>query len=147
MSGRIKRLNRLLAIRRLQEDLDRRSLKLALASVAEVEAGLIRQEAAQLESSALARTALSTGARGEWLLADAQSAVAGWNRGRLRPLLHVRANEASEATQKFLESHREHEQVQQLADNARRAAKYEEDRKAQAAADDWFLSRRKRPMD
>lgn len=145
MSGRAERLHRLLAIRRLKEDLDRRSLKLALASLAEVEAGLFRQGAALVESRSMALTALSAGDRREWLMAEAQGEVAGWNQGRLQPLLRARASEASAATQKFLESHREHEQVQQLIENAQRAAKSEDDRKAQMAADDWFLSKRARP--
>ena len=42
--------------------------------------------------------------------------------------------------EKFLESRREHEQVKQLVEDAKQAAAVEEDRRAQAAADDWFLS-------
>ena len=52
--------------------------------------------------------------------------------------------EVAPAMEKFLESRREHEQVKQLVENARQAARLEEDRRAQAAADDWFLSRRTR---
>ncbi len=78
-----KRLERLLAIRRLNEDLDRRTLALALAAVAEVETALARQEETQAEARLAAQAALAAGERGEWLLADAQSEVAGWNRGRL----------------------------------------------------------------
>ena len=147
MSGRAERLERLLAIRRLSENLDRRTLEVALASVAEVEAGLARQEAALAESRVTGRTALSNGERGEWLMADAQGEVAGWNRVRLRGLLRVRSDEAAAAMQRFLESRREHEQVKQLVENARQVAYEEEGRRAQAAADDWFLSRRSRLTD
>jgi hypothetical protein len=144
VSGRAERLERLLAIRRLSENLDRRTLEVALASVAEVEAGLARQEAALAESRVTGRTALSNGERGEWLMADAQGEVAGWNRVRLRG---VRSDEAAAAMQRFLESRREHEQVKQLVENARQVAYEEEGRRAQAAADDWFLSRRSRLTD
>jgi hypothetical protein len=131
----------LLAIRRLNEELDRVALAAALAGVAEVEVALARQETALVESRVTARKALGAGERGEWLLADAQGEVAGWNRAGLRPLLQTRTEAVARAMEKFLESRREHEQVKQLVENARQAARVEEDRRAQAAADDWFLSR------
>lgn len=142
MSERAKRLDRLLAIRRLSEELDRRTLSLALASVAEVETALDVQKTNLTEAKLTARRALTAGDRGEWLMADAQSEVAGWNRGRLGVLLEARASEVPPAMQKFLESRCEHEQVKQLIENAQTAERIEEGRKAQAASDDWFLSRR-----
>lgn len=147
MSGRAKRLERLLAIRRLNEDIDRRTLGLALASVAEVEVALATQETALVEARLAARSALNTGDRGEWLLADAQHEVAGWNQVHLDTLLQVRAAKVPPAMQRFLESRREHEQVQQLVESAEQFERIEEDRRAQAAADDWFLSRRARAAD
>jgi hypothetical protein len=144
VSGRTGRLTRLLAIRRLSQELDRRTLALALASVAEVEAALGMQERALAESRVAARAALSEGDRGQWLLADAQGEVAGWNRGRLDVLLGERVEIVAPAMEKFVESRREHEQVKRLVEDARQATSIEEDRRAQAAADDWFLSRRAR---
>jgi hypothetical protein len=44
----------------------------------------------------------------------------------------------------FLESRREFEQVKLLLEDARQAARIDQNRRAQAAADDWFLSRRVR---
>ena len=146
MSGSAKRLFRLLGIRKLNEDLDRRALELALAAVAEVEAAILRQETALSESRLATRSALTSSDRGEWLLADAQSEVAGWNWVRLRTLLPSRAAKVAPAMEKFLESRREHEQVKQLIENAQQSARTEEDRNAQSAADDWFLSKRTRPM-
>ncbi len=142
MSGRRERLGRLLAIRRLSEEMERRVLALALASVAEVEGALARQETALADSKLAARKALQEGERGEWLLADAQGEVAGWNRGRLRVLLQTRAEAMAPAMEKFLESRREHEQVKQLVEGMRQAARVEEERRAQATADDRFLSQR-----
>jgi flagellar biosynthesis chaperone FliJ len=147
MSGRAGRLERLLAIRALNEELDRHTLEVALASMSEVEAALLRQEQALSESKLAARTALSDGNHSEWLLADAQIEVAGWNRQRLQTLLRPRAQAASEAMERLVESRREQEQVKQLVDDAARAARSKEDRRTQAAADDWFLSRRKRTVD
>jgi hypothetical protein len=147
MSQSGKRLARLAAIRKLNEDLDRRNLQLALASVAEVEAGLARQEAARGESKAAAVAALSDGNRCEWLMSDAQSEVAGWNRDRLQVILEARTVAVAPAMARFIESRQEHEQVKQLVENARNSASIEDGRKAQAAADDWFLSRRARPAE
>jgi NAD kinase len=131
----------------LSEELDRRALELALASVAEVEAALARQEAMRVDARQTARAALTAGDRGEWLLADAQHEVAGWNRGRLGVLLETRAAEVPPAMERFLGSRREHEQVKQLIESARQAEQVEESRRGQAAADDWFLSKRARAAD
>jgi hypothetical protein len=142
MSGRAERLGRLLAIRRVSEDLDRSALGLALASVAEVEMEMGAQENALTEARVMARAALGAGDRSEWLLADAQGEVAGWNRSKLKVLLVGRAEVAGAARAKFLESRLEHEQVKKLVEAAEQAARLDESRRSQAAADDWFLSRR-----
>jgi hypothetical protein len=147
VSARTKRLDRLLAIRRLNEELHRRSLGLALASVAEVEAALATQEATLAEATQTARAALTADDRGEWLLADAQHEVAGWNRRRLGVLLQARTAEVPPAMERFLESRREYEQVKQLVEDAQQAEQIEEDRRTQVATDDWFLSKRVRATD
>jgi hypothetical protein len=144
VTGQAGRLARLLAIRRLSEDMERRKLELALAAVAEVESALTQQETALAEAARAARAALGAGERGGWLLADAQREVAGWNRKRLGELRKTRAEAVGPAMERFVQSRQEHEQVKQLVEDARHAAGIEEDRKAQAAADDWFLSRKGR---
>ena len=48
--------------------------------------------------------------------------------------------------ERFLDSRRECEQVKLLMDAARLELRVDEDRRAQAAADDWFLARRARGM-
>jgi hypothetical protein len=144
MSGRRNRLDRLRAIRQLCEGIDRRNLQTALAAVAEVERAMRAQGAARMNAGMSARAALTAADRGEWLLAEAQIEVAGWNCGRLVVLQRARASEVAPAMERFLESRREHEQVKQLVDAAKQAAKVEDDRRAQATADDWFLSRRAR---
>jgi flagellar biosynthesis chaperone FliJ len=144
VNARRERLSRLRAIRHLGEDIRRRDLQAALAAVIEVEAALEVQEAARTNAGLAAHTALAADDRGEWLMAEAQIEVAGWNRQRLRVLLRAREGEVAPATEKFLESRRQHEQVKHLVDAAQQAAKVDSDRKAQAVADDWFLSRRPR---
>jgi hypothetical protein len=142
MSERARRLERLSAIRRLGEELGRRTLQMALGAVAEVESAIDAQDASLVEAKVESRDALAAGDRGEWLMADAQGEVAGWNKGRLGYLLRERMSEVPPAMEAFLESRREHEQVKHLVDDARGAARVDEDRKAQAAADDWFAGRR-----
>ena len=141
MSGKEIRLRRLLAIRRLGEELNRRTLAQALASVVEVESAIVRQEAILVDTGVAARNALAAGDRAEWLLTDAQREVTAWNRERLSGLLKSRAVEVPPAMEKFLDSRREHEQIKQLVGNLKRAADIDEGRKEQAASDDWFLSR------
>jgi hypothetical protein len=137
-------LDRLLAIRRLSEELDRNALAMALASVHEAESAIAGQEAMQAEAKQVGRQALTTGDRSEWLMADAQNEVAGWNRKRLETLREERAKAVPPAMEKFMESRLEHEQVKKLIENARQVAEIEGGRRAQAASDDWFLSRRMR---
>jgi hypothetical protein len=137
-------LDRLLAIRRLSEELDRNALAMVLASVHEAESAIAGQEAMQAEAKQVGRQALTTGDRSEWLMADAQNEVAGWNRKRLETLREERAKAVPPAMEKFMESRLEHEQVKKLIENAKLAEEIEDGRRAQAAADDWFLSRRTR---
>lgn len=144
MSGRAQRLDRLLVIRRLGEELDRRTLTLALASVAQVERALDDQKIQVTDARQIAHDALDTGDRSEWLMADAQTEVAGWNTERLGVLLEARASEVPPAMAKFMESRCEHEQVKKLIENAQEVERIEEGRRAQAASDDWFLSKRLR---
>jgi hypothetical protein len=129
------------------EDLCRRRLQLAFAAVAEVDSGLARQTMALAEAGLAARNALASGDRGEWLLADAQREVAGWNRSQLEVLLRARIADVAPAMERFLASRREHEQVKQLIENERQKTSREADRKSQTEADDWFLSRRTRLND
>jgi hypothetical protein len=100
------------------------------------------QEDALTEARVTARAALDAGDRNEWLLADAQGEVARWNRSKLKVLLSARAEVAGTAMEKFLESRLEHEQVKKLVEAAEQAGRIDEGRRSQAAADDWFLSRR-----
>jgi site-specific DNA-adenine methylase len=76
------------------------------------------------------------------MMADALSEVSGWNRSKLKKLLATRTEAAGKAMVKFLESRREHEQVKQLVKDAEQATRVDEVRRAQASADDWFLSKR-----
>jgi hypothetical protein len=144
MSERVRRLARLQEIRRLREELDRQALELASAAVAEVELAVRTQENSHSEAAQQARSALTAGDRGEWLMADAQSEVAGWNRRGLGVLHAQRTGAVAPAKGRFLESRREHEQVKLLVEDAQQAARVEEGRRAQAASDDWFLGRRMR---
>jgi hypothetical protein len=128
-------------MRRLGEDLNRRTLAQALACVAEVESAIVRQGAILVDAGLAARDALAAGDRAEWLLTDAQREVTVWNRERLSGLLKLRAVEVPPAMEKFLDSRREHEQIKQLVGNLKQAADLDEGRKQQAASDDWFLSR------
>jgi flagellar biosynthesis chaperone FliJ len=144
MSGSARRLDRLLAIRHLSEEIDRSTLANVLSSVHQAERAIASQELTRLDAKQAARQALSSGNRGEWLFADAQCEVAGWNRSRLDVIRQQRELDVPPAREKFMQSRCEHEQVKQLIENARQEAKIDESRKAQAAADDWFLSKRLR---
>jgi flagellar export protein FliJ len=144
VNGGTRRLMRLVGVRRISEELARRDLGLAVAAVAEVDAALQGNAQNKSEAEHVARAALGAGERGEWLLADAQSEVAGWNRGRLEGLRAERLVAVGPARERFLESRREHEQGKVLVEGAREMERVEGERRAQAEADDWFLGKRVR---
>ena len=144
MIPREKRLRRLLAIRRIGEEQERRRLQAVLASVAEVDSALNVQQQTIVGSGEASATALRQGNLHEWLFTEAQIEVAGWNRARLAPVHQERQAAVGPATADFLERRREHEQVRQLIRDIRSEQQVADDRRTQAAADDWFLARRAR---
>ncbi len=128
-------------IRKLQEELERGALELAVSAVAEVERAIKVDETALMESQVLSREALKDGDRGEWLLADAQGEVARANMDKLGVLLGQREAEVPVAMERFLARRREAEQVKVLVDEAGRVEDAEGARREQAAADEWVISR------
>jgi flagellar export protein FliJ len=141
MSTKILRLQGLARIRRLQEEIERRALQLAVAAVAEVESALQSDAAAMLESRESAREALRAGDRSEWLLADAQGEVARANIDKLGCLLTKREAQVPIATARFLVCRHEHEQSKVLVRETRQAEAVEDARREQATADEWVISR------
>src|SRR4051812_13932094 len=94
---RVEKLKRLLAIRRLSEDLDRSALRGVLASVTEAETSLTAQREALLEAGQETRNALAIGERVEWLLSVAKREVTAGNIDRATFLLNERRAVADSA--------------------------------------------------
>ena len=69
---KIARLDRLVAIRQLREDLDRVTLQRATAALEEVDAAQRAAQTAVREARVAGRAALDAGERGDWIMADAQ---------------------------------------------------------------------------
>ena len=144
MTRRNQRLQRLLAIRRIGEEIARRNLQSALGSLAEAETALSQQQSAIADAIEVTSSALQSGNRNERLFAEAQSEVAGWNRMRLAPVVESCRAEIQSVTPAFLDRRREAEQMQQLVEDNRTQQQLMEDHKAQAAVDEWFLAQRAR---
>jgi hypothetical protein len=140
----MRRLDRLLEVRRIAEDVERSHLLAAHTAVSVVEAARERQQQAIEGAAASSADALGRGHRNEWLFAEAQSEVAAGNRARLLPLLSARRAGIAPATAAYLEKRRELRQIQQLVAEGRERQRLSDGRRAQAAADDWFLARRLR---
>jgi flagellar export protein FliJ len=141
VSGRAERLSRLLAIRRLKEDMERGGLRTAMAAVAEVVGALAGMDAALSEARSTGRLALGDGRRHDWLMADAQRETAKMRATTLVKILAQRRGAAATAMETFLESRREHEQVKRLVEDSERETRTVEARRAQTAADEWFLAK------
>ena len=141
MSAKVRRMQGLARIRRVQEETERRELAAALGAVHEVGAALRGDGAALIESDQLGRAALGRGDRGEWLLAEAQGEVARANLAKLRLLLTKREAAVPAARARYLACRLEHERTKVLVDASMRTEADEQARREQAAADEWVISR------
>lgn len=141
MNRKPGKLERLLTIRQLQEEVGRCALQGLFASVTEVETSIETQREAFVEAGQQARDALTAGSREQWLMASARRGVSQSNKGRLSLLLDARRASLKPAMKQFLESRREREEVNLLVEDAKRDATTNEVRRLQAAADEWFLGR------
>lgn len=142
MTQRGQRLRRLLAIRRAGEEVERRHLQSALATAAAADSAVRLQREAITSSASALVAALSDGDAERWLLAGAESEVASSNLSRLLPILRSKQREVETISISYRDRRCEREQIQQLISNTDAEQQLHNDRKAQAAADDWFLARR-----
>lgn len=140
MSQSRRRLQRLLAIRRIGEEVARQRLKSALDSLAEAQTVLSQERQVIASAGEAALSALDACDRSERLFAEAEAEVAGWNLARLASVLESRRAEIPLARAAFLDRRREAEQIEHFIQQSNIHEQLREDRNAQTAADDWFLA-------
>ena len=139
--NRPQRLQRLLAVRRVFEQVEHRKLQLALTSVMQAEAALDEQAQAIDNAKAASTNALGDCNHDEWLFAEAQVEIAGWNHARLLPILEMRRAQIPQTTADYLERHLEMQQVEHLVEHVTSLQRRDEERHAQAVSDDCLLAR------
>jgi hypothetical protein len=138
---RAERLQRLLVVRRVFEHVERRKLQGALTSVTQVEAALDEQAQAIDNVKVASANSLGNSNHDEWLFAEAQMEIAGWNRSRLMPILEMRRALIPQTTADYLERHLEVQQVEHLVEHVASLQRRDQERHAQAVSDDCLLAR------
>ena len=141
MTAHAGRLGRIIAFRRLAEQLRNGELAEALAAAA------ASARAMQLQSRFLDQgreatiSALLAGDQAEWQMAEAQTEVARWNHRHLEVMHAEHEQMVDTARERLLESRLESEQAELLRREllARQAA--EQERMAQALSDEDYLLR------
>lgn len=139
---RSERIRRLGLLYRRMEQMRAAELHHATSDVADVVAVQQQERIDAWAETGASRTALAAGDTQEWMLAEAGRELIG-----LRMLRHcdvqVRLEQVRESAADIYQQRRvQREQMERIASARRRAEEELEGRRAQAAADDRFLSRR-----
>ena len=142
MKKRVAQMERVAAVRVLQERLCEAASVRATGDVRVVECALSQTEQARCAAEQEGRAALVDGDRSQWLLTDAMREVAGWNRSRLEILRVERVRDAAVKATAWQQSVLRQEQVGKMTASLRDGLEVAAARSAQAESDDRFLSRR-----
>lgn len=140
-----RRLDQVLRIRELMENLARAALETKTHAVRQLENAAKRENSSALESRREAFTSASDSGpidQGAWRLGLADAEIFARRGERFRIAAEAQKPAVSEAREAMLERRRERKQVETLIAEARRIADEERERRQQQQTDDWFQSRR-----
>jgi len=142
MQGRLRRLKRLATLYGVVERMDSVELQRRAAAVLEAEQAIDVQRAVVRSAGFDGRGALAAGDRMGWSFAERQRQIAGWKRERLERIRVEREELSDAAREQYAASRLRSEQMKGVVDRVEARVAMEDGRRAQAAADDRFLSRR-----
>jgi hypothetical protein len=134
-------LSRLAAVYKIVAHLDAMALERANAAVREVELLLEQQRSLAQAVNRRSHEALVREDRMEWLLSESQLELALWNQAGLESVRGQRSKLQEHALDLQRSSALQHNQVDAIAEQARKALRYEIERRQQAEADDRYLAR------
>ncbi|WP_213803373.1 hypothetical protein [Granulicella sp. dw_53] len=143
MPGRSKTLKRLVDLYGAMEAARSGEMQRAQILLLEAEQALRGQQAVKHMAHAEGRDALGQGDRMAWMFAEVQAELASVKRRRIEPIAEERGASRDAAKKKYLASRLESEQMNRLFDDAAKRAAVMQLRRAQAVADDRFLSRKR----
>lgn len=139
------KLDRVLRIRGLLEDVAHFELEKKTAEVRALEGGAARQRqlAMVLRGEAFAELgSKAAGATLPWLMAIADADIHAWRRDKLAAQAEARKPGMEAARAEFLARRRDRRQVEMLVAGALRAEEKERVRREQKQVDEWFQGRR-----
>jgi hypothetical protein len=143
MRERKMMLKRLASLYGLVEDARSAEMRRAVVQLAEVEDAIATQESMLWMANAFGRGALEKGDRFGWRQAGTNATLAVWSSEQLEVIREERDAMSEAAKQRYRASRIEAQQMSKLLENVTREADLIEGRRAQALADDRFLSRRR----
>ena len=139
--SQLRALTRLAAVYKIAAHVDGMALDRANIAVREVELLLEQQRNLAQAVDRRSHEALVREDRMEWLLTESQLELALWNRSGLEILRGQRTKVQEHAADLYRSSVLQHNQVDAIAEQARKAVRHEIERRQQAEADDRYLSR------
>jgi len=142
MRERLTRLRQLNAVYEMVEEMHSVEAQRAAAAVAEAESAIHAEDARSYEARLGSREALLTYDRVGWSLAVVHEEIAGQRKKLLEPILEESEERSEEARARHLASRLWSERMTSLVENVSTSVAIEDERRAQAIADDRFLVRR-----
>jgi hypothetical protein len=143
MRERKRMLKRLATLYGLVQDARSAEMRSAVVQLAEVEEAIATQESVLWMANAFGRGALEQGDRFGWKQAGTNATLAIWNSEQLEVIREERYALREASKQRYRESRMQAQQMSKLLEQSTQQAELIEGRRAQAMADDRFLSRRR----
>jgi hypothetical protein len=140
MRERLAALRQLSAVYQMVEEMHSVEARRAAAEVTEAQGVIHAEETCTHEGRMRGREALLTDDRAGWSLAVVHEEIAHQRKKQLEPILEEREERSDEARKQYLQSRLWSERIKSLIDGASARTAAEEERRAQAAADDRFLA-------
>ncbi len=141
MASRTSSLKRIEGLYGLIETMHGVALEHAVARVREAENAIAAQTRLKQSAHGDAQAALSTGDRERWAVAEIQRGHSEQVQQSLEPVLRERERLTAEARAIYVASRIRRGQIKTVVDRDLAAERLDEERRAQSAADDRFLSR------
>ena len=142
MRERLAALRRLNAVYEMVEEMHSVEARRTAAAVVEAQSVIHAEEARTYDARLSGRAALLTNDRVGWSLAVVHEEIATQKKKRLEPILKEREEKSEEARARHLASRQWSERIRSLVESTSTRIAAEEERRAQATADDRFLARR-----
>lgn len=141
MASRISALKRIEGLYGLIETMHAATLEQAAALMHEAEAAIAAQSRLKRDAHGDARAALASGDREQWAVAELQRGHSERLQGKLESIRIERERTTAEAREVYTASRIQRGQIKTVVDKQLAERQRDDERRAQSAADDRFLSR------